>query len=172
MGFIVGVVGALLVIFLLSYITIKKPNFGRSLIVLSLLLITLSIFFYFQKENRVDKRRSLISNDEITLSNIKHEYAYGNFYKLTGNIHNQSNRYRLQSITVKISFLQCPEKNIKISDKEVSKNNCELIEDKVAVIKTRLAAEDSGNFEHYLLLEKEKLAGLRWKVELISGIAR
>ena len=49
MGFVLGVVAALLVIFLLTYITLKKPVFGRILIALSLVLVLTSTFLYFQK---------------------------------------------------------------------------------------------------------------------------
>ena len=165
MGFVVGVVAALLVIFLLIYITLKKPVFGRILIALSLVLVLTSTFLYFQKDKRVEKQQTLIAIDEIVISDFKFDYAYGSFYKLAGTIANQSTRYRLQSVNLKLSFYQCADKNSQWQD-------CELKNEISETVKTRLAAEQSASFETYLLLEQEDYSSLRLKLEVISGIAR
>ena len=177
MGFVIGVIGALLVIFLLSYITIKKPKFGRTLIVLCLVLIGLSTYFYFQKDKRVEKRQSLIPLSEIQLSDIRHEYAYGSYYKLTGKVHNDSQRYRLQSMNLRISFYQCPESanaGKKTSPKQTDKNynDCQLANQKEILVKTRLASGSTGGFEKYILLDQEHARKFIWHIDLISGVAR
>ena len=173
MGFVVGVVAALLVIFLLSYITIKKPVFGRVLIAVSVILIALSTFFYFQLDKRVEKKKTLIPTSEIILGDIVYNYDYGNYFKLTGSIQNLSKRFRLQSILIKISFYQCSAgKNKSKLATKVDDRLCEFIEEKQINIKTRLAKAQSGQFETYILLEKNKYLPLVWKVELVSGVAR
>ena len=48
MGFVIGVVVALIVVFLLAYITIKKPVFGEIVIAISVLMVLAAVFFYFQ----------------------------------------------------------------------------------------------------------------------------
>jgi len=165
MGFVLGVVAALLVIFLLTYITLKKPVFGRILIALSLVLVLTSTFLYFQKDKRVEKQQKLISVDEIVISDVKFDYAYGSFYKLAGTITNQSTRYRLQSVNLKLSFYQCADDNSQWQD-------CVLKNEISDTVKTRLAAEQSTSFESYLLLEQEDYSSLRLKLDIISGIAR
>ena len=180
MGFVVGVVAALLVVFLLGYITIKKPAFGETVIAVSIVLIALSTYLYFQQDNRLEKKKALIPNSEIVISDINYAYDYGNYFKLTGSIKNLSNRYRLQAILVKISFYRCPDYTNKEANKEANKKDiievidesCEFIEDKELKIKTRLAKAKSGQFETYVLLDKNKFIPLIWKLELISGVAR
>ena len=177
MGFVIGVIGALLVIFLLSYITVKKPKFGRSLIVLCLILIGLATYFYFQKDKRVEKRLSLIPLSEIQLSDINHEYAYGSYYKLTGKVHNDSQRYRLQSMNLMVSFYQCPQSDntgkktsLKQTDKDYK--DCQLAGQKEILVKTRLASGTTGDFEKYIILDQEHARQFLWHIDLISGVAR
>lgn len=165
MGFVLGVLAALLVIFLLTYITLKKPRFGQILIALSLALILLSTYLYFQKDNRVEKLQQLIPVDEIVISDVKFDYAYGNNYKLTGTISNLSKRYRLQSVQLKLLFYKCQSDNTSWQD-------CDLIDDVVHTVKTRLPANQTASFETYILLEQENYLTLRLKVEILSSIAR
>lgn len=165
MGFIMGVVAALLVIFLLTYITVKKPVFGRILIAISVVLVLLSVYFYFQKDDRVEKLQTLIALDEINISDVDFDYAYGNFYKLTGRVANQSKKYRLQAVNVRIGFYQCP-------DEHSQWQECELMDEKMHTIKTRLAAQKSAGFETYLLLEQQGVLSWRLKIDIISGMAR
>jgi len=165
MGFIVGVVAALLVTFLLTYITVKKPVFGRILIAISVSLVLLSIFSYFQKDKRVEKQQQRIALEEIVITDVQFDYAYGSFYKLSGTIANHSNRYRLQAVNLKIAFYKCP-------DVKSHWQDCELINDMAHTIKTRLAAKQTAPFETYLLLDQKNYRSLRLKTEIISGVAR
>ena len=165
MGFVVGIVAALLVIFLLTYITLKKPVFGRILIAISVSLVLLSTFFYFQKDKRVEKLQQRITLEEIVMTDVKFDYAYGSYYKLSGTIANRSNRYRLQAVNLKISFYKCPDEKSQWQD-------CELIKDMAHTMKTRLAANQTAPFETYLLLDQENYLSLRLKTEIISGLAR
>lgn len=169
MGFVIGVLAALIVTFLLGYITVKKPFFGGVLISISLLIIVLSIFFYFQEDSRLDKKKQLITVDQVELSDINYGFAYGNNYKLTANIRNLSARFRLQSILLKISFFQC-------NETEENIENCQLVFEKQHEVVTRLAAEQSAKIETYLQLDDPELMhnkdSLRWQVKLISAMAR
>lgn len=175
MAFVIGGVVALLVIFLLAYITIKKPVFGEVIIALAVLMILTSTFFYFQKDKRVENKKQLIPLEQIELIDITHSLAYGNYYKLTAQLKNQSQKYRLQSINLKLSFLNCP-------SAEVSNyTNCKLISEKHHKIKTRLAAQQSSAIESYFLLEDEAVLAIinanntnsiHWRIELVSGSAR
>jgi prepilin signal peptidase PulO-like enzyme (type II secretory pathway) len=172
MGFVVGVVAALLVIFLLTYITLKKPVFGRVLIALSVVMIALSVFFYFQKDERVEKQKSLIPPEQIILSDISYAYAYGSFYKLTATVENRSERYRLQAILLNISFFQCKQSNTGQVITDNSMADCQLVKSKEIEVKTRLAPKKTGQLESYVLLDKEGDSSLQWQVKLVSGIAR
>jgi hypothetical protein len=165
MGFVVGVIAALLVIFLLSYVTVKKPAFGRVLIAISVLLVLLSTYLYHQKEDRVELRHQLISVNQIKLSDVNFKYAYGSYFRLTGQVENQSTKYRLQAVDLRLKFYRCEQERMPIAE-------CELVEEMVHEAKTRLAAENSGKFESYLLLDTEKFKKLRLDVEVISGTAR
>lgn len=175
MGFVIGVVVALLVIFLLAFITIKKPVFGEIMIALVVIMILTSTYFYFQKDERVENKKHLIPVEQIELTDIQHSLAYGNYYKLTALLKNHSQKYRLQSIELKLSFLNCP-------PLEVSNyNNCQLISEKHHKIKTRMPAQQSAPIESYILLDDEavlavindKNAGsIHWKIELLNGSAR
>ncbi len=153
MGFVIGVVVALIVVFLLAYITVKKPAFGEVIIALSVLMILAAVFFYFQKDNRVENKKNLIPVEQIELSDISHSLAYGNYYKLTAHLKNLSQRYRLQSIILRLSFFQCPELFKQASDK--SFKNCRLVTEKQHKIDTRLAARQSVDIESYILLDDD-----------------
>lgn len=175
MGFVIGVVVALLVIFLLAFITAKKPVFGEVMIGLAVIMILTSIYFYFQKDNRVENKKSLIPIEQIELTDIHHSLAYGDYYKLTANLTNQSQKYRLQSITLKLSFLNCP------TPETIDYKKCQLISEKKHNIKTRMPAKQSGAIESYFLLDDEAVLALinskeksliQWKIELLSGFAR
>ena len=175
MAFVIGVVVALLVIFLLAYITIRKPVFGEVIIALAVLMILTSTFFYFQKDKRVENKKQLIPLEQIELTNIHHTLAYGNYYKLTARLKNQSQKYRLQSIELKLSFLNCP--SPEVSDYK----NCQLISEKHHKIDTRLAAQQSAPIESYFLLDDEavlavinakKAGSVHWKIELVNSYAR
>lgn len=177
MAFVIGILAALLIVFLLSYAVIKKPKFGGALIVVSLLMIALSIFFYFQKDKRVEKRASLIPIEQIKLSNLDYEFAYGTNYKLTATVKNNSPRYRLQWILIKVSFLHCQSKlKLVQSDNELAIENCEVLQTKEQKVPTRLGSQSSSNIETYVALDKNKVWNnrqeLTWKVELTGSKAR
>ncbi|MCU7939919.1 MAG: hypothetical protein KZQ64_03740 [gamma proteobacterium symbiont of Bathyaustriella thionipta] len=172
MGFVIGVVVALLVIFLLAFITIKKPVFGEIMIALAVLMIVASTFLYFQKDNRVENKKNLIPLEQIELTDIQHTLAYGNYYKLTAQLNNKSEKYRLQSIRLKLSFLNCDA--VKSSDYK----NCQLISEKYHTIKTRTPARQTEPVESYFLLDDEAVLAVintgtvHWKIELLNGFAR
>ena len=191
MGFVIGAVVALIVIFLLTYITIKKPVFGEVIIVLSIIMILAATFFYFQKDNRVENKKSLISLEEIKLTDIKHHLAYGNYHKLTANLKNESPRYRLQSINLNLSFFHCPQFNSDSNSgldsglKEGSFKDCELLLEKAHEVDTRLPSQQETTIESYVLLDDEIFSSskssddtpqdnkqIHWKVEVVSGVAR
>lgn len=176
MGFVIGVVVALVVIFLLAFITVKKPVFGEVMIALAVVMILASTFFYYQKDTRVENKKHLIPVEQIQLTDIKHVLAYGNYYKLTANLKNQSDKYRLQSIVLKLSFLNCAP-----SDSGRDDTNCQLITEKHHKINTRLAAQQAADIETYFLLDdaavlalinSDKKTAVHWKIELLNGVAR
>lgn len=174
MGFVIGVVIALVVIFLLAYITVKKPVFGEVMIALSLLLILTALFFYFQRDEREENKKHLIPLEQIELSDFSHSLAYGNNYKLTAQLKNKSQRYRLQSINLIISFYQCPASFKQTIDKQF--DNCRLVMDKEHSIRTRLAPQQSRRIESYILLDDDVLSKadgtLEWQVQIVNGVAR
>ena len=188
MGFVIGAVVALVVIFLLSYITVKKPVFGEVMIALSLLMIVTALFFYFQQDEREENRKHLIPLEQIELSDFSHSLAYGNNYKLTAQLKNKSQRYRLQSINLKILFYQCPASFKSTTDKQFE--NCRLVIEKEHSIKTRLAPQQSSHIESYILLDDDVLSeadgslmgadgsllkadgSLQWQIQIVNGIAR
>lgn len=169
MGFFYGVIAVLFVIFLLAYTRIKKPLFGNILIAVTVLLITLSTVLYFQKDKRLEKKEHLIPIDQIVLSQINSALSYGNNYKLTAKVENHSKHYRLQSVNIQITFLKC---NTETAQEET----CQLLGKEHYAIKTRLAAEQSTHIEKYIMLNNiPELKGtevLRWKIEILSGVAR
>jgi len=175
MAFVIGVVVALLVIFLLVYMTIKKPVFGEVMIALAVIMILGSTFFYFQKDTRVENKKNLIPLNEIELTDIRHKLAYGNYYKLSAQLKNNSQKYRLQTIKLKLSFLNCPSPEVN------DYKNCKLISEKNHTIDTRMPAQQSAAIESYFLLEDEAVlavinsensASIHWKIELLNGSAR
>ncbi len=175
MAFVIGVVVALLVIFLLTYMTIKKPVFGEVMIALAVIMILGSTFFYFQKDKRVENKKHLIPVNEIVLTDIRHNLAYGNYYKLTAQLKNNSQKYRLQTIKLKLSFLNCP------SEKVNDDKNCKLISETTHSIDTRMPAQQSAAIESYFLLDDEAVLAvinsensesIHWKIELLNGSAR
>ena len=168
MAFFYGLVAILFVIFLLSYIRIKKPLFGNILIAITLLFITLATFFYFQMDNRIEKKQQLIPVDEIILSQVHSALAYGNNYKLSAHIENRSQRYRLQAVNIQITFFKCLEKQ--------SLENCPVLKTHQYRINTRLSAGQSSQIEKYIMLDDlQPLKSneiLQWKIEILSGVAR
>ncbi|MCW8929130.1 MAG: hypothetical protein OQL19_02700 [Gammaproteobacteria bacterium] len=155
MGFVIGAVVALIVIFLLAYITVKKPVFGEVMIGLSILMVLTSTFFYFQKDNRVEDKKSRIPPEKIILSDISHSLAYGYYYKLKAQLTNQSSKYRLQSINLNIKFYQCPQTfNALI---ETNYDQCKFLMEKPHSIKTRLSPKQSTDIESYVLLDEQVL---------------
>jgi hypothetical protein len=172
MGFVIGVVAALLVVFLLAYLTVKNPKAGKIEISLVVVLIAIAVFLYFHEDNRVAKHKSLIPIEQIKLSDIQHQWAYGAYYKLTAKIVNESPRYRLQAVDLKVDLYNCPE-----DDKKPVLDNCELINSLNHTLRTRLDARKSKTIEAYLLLNDDLLGDvpvdkLRWKVKVVSGLAR
>ena len=173
MGFIIGVVAASVVVFLLAWLTVNNPKAGKIEIVLVIVLIALAVFLYFYEDQRVEIQKHLIPLEQIQLSDIHHQWAYGAYYKLTARITNKSSKYRLQSVDLKVSFYNCPQ-NIKTPKLK----QCELINRLVHTIRTRLDAQKSRDIEAYLLLDDnllgDKVAAdkLNWKVEVASGLAR
>ncbi|MCU7836813.1 MAG: hypothetical protein KZQ83_16380 [gamma proteobacterium symbiont of Taylorina sp.] len=169
MGFFYGLIAILFIIFLLAYTRIKKPLFGNALITITLLLISLSTFFYFQMDKRIEKKQQLIPVEEISLTDVNSSLAYGNNYKLAAKIKNHSKRYRLQSVNLQIEFLKCQS-----AQQQLGK--CLLLKKGQYKIKTRLAASQSSNIEKYIMLDDlgvfNKNDILRWKVEVLSGVAR
>ena len=165
MGFFYGLIAVLFIIFLLSYTRIKKPLFGNILIAITLLLVILSTFFYFQMDKRIDKKLHLIPLDEIEISQIHYTLSYGNNYKLTAKIDNHSKRYRLQAINLQIIFLKC-----------LANAQCAEIKQQQYRIKTRLAPNESTLIEKYIMLDDIEAISdkevLQWKIEVISGVAR
>ena len=198
MGFVVGAVVALIVVFLLAYITIKKPVFGEVIIAISVLMILAATFFYFQKDNRVENKKSLIPLDEIQLSDIFHSLAYGYYHKLNAHLQNNSKTHRLQSIILAINFYECPGNRDAIKD--VQYESCRLLTEKQHKVDTRLAAQQGSDIETYVLLDDEILVEaynalqaegsllaegslpaegssptnktIQWQIKLINGIAR
>ena len=180
MGFVIGAVVALVVIFLLAYITVKKPVFGEVMIVLSLLMVIVSTFFYFQKDNRVENKKNLIPVEQIELSDVSHHLAYGYYHKLTAHLSNLSQKYRLQSIIINIRFFQCPEKHDLTKDKAF--DNCRLLTEKQHKIDTRLSPKQSSDIESYILLDDKVLitaygsmpakGSIQWQTKVVTGIAR
>ncbi len=167
MGFILGV-AALLVVFLLAWLTVKNPGAGRIVSVIALTLIAIAIYFYFQEDQRVEKQKNLIPLEQIQLSNISHQWAYGSYYKLTGNLTNKSSRYRLQSIDLEIIFYKCP-------DAESTLSQCQKINSLQHTLRTLLDAQKSKPIEVYLLLNDELLGELsadklRWQVDVVYGL--
>ncbi|MDX2503305.1 MAG: hypothetical protein QNL62_02325 [Gammaproteobacteria bacterium] len=174
MGLVIGVLAGLLVVFLLGYVTVKKPVFGGVLSSISLILVLIVIFFYFQEDKRVENQKQRIPVDQIGISDINHSFAYGNNYKLTANIINNSPRYRLQAVFLQVSFLQCGED-------ESSPENCQLIEKKLHKVSTRLAPGRSASIEAYIKLDdsvqaqgsvSQRMKNIRWQVKVASGVAR
>ena len=181
MGLVIGVLAALIVVFLLGYITVKKPVFGSVLISISLLFILIATFFYFQKDSRIENKKLRIPVDQIELSDVNYGFAYGNNYRLTAIIKNNSTRYRLQTVFLQISFLHC-----KGSDNSLEPVNslesanapadCQLLEKRLHKVETRLPREKSTKIETYIQLDdallSQKGGYIRWQVEIASGMAR
>ncbi len=173
MGFIIGAVAASVVVFLLAWLTVKNPKAGKIEITLVVILIALAVFLYFYEDKRVEIHKNLIPLEQIQLSDIKHQWAYGAYYKLTAKITNKSSKYRLQSVDLKVSFYNCPQ-----NTKAPKLDQCELINSLMHTVRTRLDALKSRDVEAYLLLDDNLLGDkvpadkLNWKVEVASGLAR
>ncbi len=168
MGFMIGVAAALLVIFLLAWLTVKNPGAGWIVSIIALILVIIAVYFYFQEDQRVQKQKSLIPLEQIQLSNISHQLAYGNYYKLTGKLSNKSSRYRLQAIDLNIIFYKCP-------DPESTLSQCHKINSLQHTLRTLLDAQKSKPIEVYLLLNDELLGDvsadkLRWQVDVVYGL--
>ncbi len=177
MTLLIGVVVALVVIFLLAYITIKKPLFGEFIIALAVIMILAAIFFYFQKDNRIENKKELIPLQQIELTQTRYKLAYGNYYKFSAQLKNKSEKYRLQSILLKISFFVCPSKEAN------DFQQCQLLSETNHTIDTRLAAQHSAPIEGYFLLDDKEISAISLnpkdgtgfiirKIELLSGTAR
>ncbi|GEM_PF-2660064 len=175
MVFLIGLTSALIVVFLLAYITIRKPAFGETIVVLAVLMVIAATFFYFQKDNRIENKKHLIPLEQIDFSAVKHTLAYGNYYKISAQLKNNSTKYLLRSLEVKISFYNCPANNT--SDFK----NCRMLSEKTHSIVIRLAAQQSATIESYFLLDDEQVLKLmqqpeknhiRWKIEPLSTLGR
>jgi len=177
MALLIGVVVALVVIFLLAYITIKRPVFGEIIIALAVIMILAVLFFYFQKDNRIEKKKELIPLQQIELTQSSYKLAYGNYYKFSAQLKNNSEKYRLQSIILKISFFVCPTKEVN------DMQHCQLLSETNHTIDTRLAAQHSAPIEGYFLLDNKEVSAISSdskdgtgfiirKIELLSGTAR
>jgi len=174
MTLVIGVVVALVVVFLLTYITVRKPAFGEVVIALAVLMILAAVFLYFQKDNRIERKKELIPLEQIELTQVSYKLAYGDYYKLSAQLRNQSQKYRLQSIMIKISFFNCPTENT------TDFKQCQLMSARKHSIDTRLAAQQSTAIEGYFLLDNKEIIALNSasntfiirKIDLLSGTAR
>ena len=175
MALVAGIIAGLLVTFLLIYTVTKKPLFGSVLIIVSLFLVALSTYLYWHMEDRVENRKSKITVDEIVLSDIKHQYAYGNNYQLSFSVTNQSEKYRLQSLELKILLLNC----VHSSNEHHAQNDCQTISEIDHKLKARIPIKSTKTLQTYLQLDNSvegindtiHVEKLMWQVNVVSGFA-
>ncbi len=181
------------IVFLLAYIIIKKPKFGGSIALVSIFIIALAVFLFNSEDKRVTKREGRIAVEQIEIKDLNYQWAYGNYYKITALVKNNSPKYRLQSINLSLSFYACPKSvtalvtipittSVTTSVKNTQNlSQCQLVVDNKSMnIRTRVDSGQSIQVEGYYLQQNEAVLALsheksdktmRWKIELVNGMA-
>ncbi len=171
MSLVYGVLAALVVIFLLAMVTVRKPKFGIGLSIVTLILISLAVIFYSGEDNRLDKQKSRIPVEQIILTDTQSRLSYGNTYKITGKLENRSTRYMLASIMLDIQVYACSNKE---DDQTETDSGCDLLQQKQHKVDTRMKAETSRSFETYVIFDalNGNKGNLKWDIKVLSGIGR
>lgn len=176
MALVYGILGALLVIFLLAMVIVRKPKFGIGLSIATISLIALAIIFYSGEDSRREMQKSRIPVEQIILTDIESELSYGNTYRISGKLENQSPQYMLASIMLDIHVYDCSAKKARQTVEVVTPdiNDCVLLQQKQQKVDTRMLPESSKFIETYVLFDA--LNGNKkpewWDIRVISGIGR
>jgi len=176
MTLVYGTLAALLVIFLLAMVTVRKPKFGIGLSIATVLLIALAVIFYTGEDSRLEKQKSRIPVEQMLLTDIKAKLSYGNTYRISGKLENQSPRYMLASIMMDIHVYDCSGEKFSQSAEKTKwgDKDCVLLQQKKHKVDTRMLPETSKSIETYVLFDalNGNDENLQWDIRVINGIGR
>ncbi|HXG06856.1 MAG TPA: hypothetical protein VNI77_05975 [Nitrososphaera sp.] len=98
-----------LVVLIVIALAFIFPRFGKTLLILAgvLVLLFVGIYLYYEREEEASKRRITVDQIELDGLQLKSGYSSSSF-TLVGRLRNKSNQYTLSSVTLKVTFQDCP----------------------------------------------------------------
>jgi hypothetical protein len=153
MYLIYGTIALFLITVFITYVYIKKPSYGITLAIVSVILIAVAIFWNLTEDSRNLKATKRIPLQQLELSQQSLQPAYGNRYLYQAKLSNHSQSNQLVSIQLQLALA-----NEKINKKA----------------KIWLDAANSQKISIYFSsteLAKE-VAEKQWKVTIIASKAR
>ena len=153
MFLIYGSVGIFLITVLIAYAYLKKPAYGISLAITSVILISLAISWNLTESLRSSSAAEKIPLQLLSLSHQSLQPAYGNRYLYKAKLENQSATNQLNSINLQLT----------------------LTEEKLTQwVKIWLQAKQSQSIDVYFTSSQlaKPVTKEQWKIEVISSKAR
>lgn len=137
------------------------PSRSVLALVIGILLLLTAVIGYLYYHDRVAVER--ISNDRVSLSQVKIEEPVSGSYRLTARIKNESTDVNLERLGLTVAALDCQPG----SATEVSTDNCETIGEQTIRRYFPIPAQQARDIREALHLSQLKPGGeLRWQVRV------
>ncbi len=149
----------------MGYVYVKKSKYGIALAGISLLLISLAVYWNLSQNSRDLKALQRIPLEQIILSDQSLQVAYGNRYLYQAKLQNQSASSQLSSVNLQLSLV-----NEQTTNAGLAKADEKLMK----WLKIWLAPDKSQRINVYFSSKYKaiKLADEHWKVNVIATKAR
>jgi hypothetical protein len=97
-----------LVVLVVLIVSIAVPKIGKNLLIVTGILGAIGIAWYVWQQHEDELARKRISLNEVQLVNIMFQPGdRANSYRIEGQVKNNSPRYTLQSVRIKITLRDC-----------------------------------------------------------------
>lgn len=112
-----------------------------------LVLVTAAGGFLFWQYEKNEEResKSRISQSELSFEGVSLKPSYGNSYDLVGRIVNNSNKYTLKAVHLKLTFRDCEKEN----------KNCIVIYESSEHIYINIPPKQARDFKEYVFLSSD-----------------
>ncbi len=104
MYLVYGTIAVFLITFFTLFVYFKKPAYGISLAAISIIFISLAIFWNITEDSRDAKALEKIPLQQIRLSQQSLQPAYGNHYVYKAELENLSVSHQLISVQLQLSL--------------------------------------------------------------------
>lgn len=104
MYLIYGTIAIFLITVFIAYVYLKKPAYGITLAIVSIILIAVASFWNLTEDSRNIKASKKIPLQQLNLSQQSLQPAYGNRYLFKARLENHSQSSQLTSIQLQLSL--------------------------------------------------------------------